>query len=79
MRSKKRSKNYDIYHFRGAPLLKSYWPFFAKIIKRKKLIYTTAHIWDCNPIFLPWKDRKLELKKYEYGLKRADVLIVLAE
>lgn len=67
----------DIYHLRGATNVTGSWAFFAKIIKRKKFVFTTANIRNCIPKSYPWNKGMYRI--YEYGLKRADVVVVLAE
>ncbi len=68
--------NFDIYHLRGATEKVGAWAFFAKIIKRNKFVFTAAHINNCIPKSYPWG--RFSSKIYEYGLKRADVVVVLA-
>ncbi|MHA1757314.1 MAG: glycosyltransferase family 4 protein [Promethearchaeota archaeon] len=68
--------NQDIFHLRGAKALVGIWAFFIKIIKRKKLIFTAAHINNCIPN--SYSMSKVSYKIYEYGLRKADIIIVLA-
>ena len=72
-----RKLNFEIYHMRGLTDIIAFWSFFAKIIKRKKFVFTAAHINNCIPG--SYSLSKLNYKLYEYGLKRADIVIVLAE
>ena len=74
-----RKFDFDTYHLRGASKLVGIWAFFARIIKRKKFVFTTAHIMDCSPGAHSLSLGRLNYKIYEYGLKRADVVITLAE
>ena len=71
--------NFDIYHLWGANNFTGSWAFFSKIIKRKKFVYTTASSVDCIPGGNPDVPNKLFYKIYEYGLKKADAVVVLAE
>lgn len=68
--------NFDIYHLRGALNFSGVWAFFAKVIKRKKFIFTAANILDCIPRN---HTNKLLYKIYKYALKKADIVVVLAE
>ena len=72
-----RTLNFDICHMRGFSDLVAYWSFFAKIIKRKKFIFTASSIRNC--IAGSYYLYKPYYKLYKYGLKSADMVIVLAE
>ncbi len=63
--------NYDIYHFRTAAKFMGIWAFIVKILKKKNFIFTVSHLIYCRPDLF-------KSKLYEFGLKRADVVIVLA-
>ena len=72
-----RKLNFDIYHLRSVSNFFGVWVFFAKIIKRKKFIFATSSIIDCVP--RAHNFIKLIYKIYYYGLKKADVVVVLTE
>lgn len=72
-----RMLNSEVYHLRCATNIVGTWAFFAKIIKQKKFIFTLAHIKNCIPGSYQWSS--FTNKIYEYGLKRADIVIALAE
>ncbi len=72
-----RKLNFDIYHLRGASTIIGIWAFFAKFIKHKKFVYTISSIMYCIPRSLNFSP--LNYKIFEYGIKKADVVVVLAE
>lgn len=75
-----RKLNFDIYHLRGRSGLSGVWAFFTKTIKRKKFIFTIASILDCIPRSNQYTiSNKWFYKIYKYGLKKADVVICLAD
>ena len=72
-----RKLNFDIYNLRGSSIIIGSWAFFAKVIKHKKFVYTISHIRHCIPGSLNFT--RLNYRIFEYGIKRADVVITLAE
>jgi glycosyltransferase involved in cell wall biosynthesis len=69
--------NFDICHLRGSSTIIGIWAFFVKFIKHKKFVYTISHIRHCIPGTLNFS--RLNYKIFEYGIKKADVVVVLAE
>lgn len=72
-----RKLNFEIYHLRGSSTIIGIWAFFAKFIKHKKFVYTISHIRHCISGSLNFSP--LNYKIFEYGIKKADVVITLAE
>ena len=72
-----RKLNFDVYHLRGASTIIGIWAFFAKFIKHKKFVYTISSITYCIPGSLNFSP--LNYKIFEYGIKKADIVITLAE
>ena len=72
-----RKLNFDIYHLRGSSTIIGIWAFFAKFIKHKKFVYTISSIMYCIPGSLNFSP--LNYKIFEYGIKKADIVITLAE
>ncbi|MHA1394320.1 MAG: glycosyltransferase family 4 protein [Promethearchaeota archaeon] len=70
------SLNFDIFHFREIGKFLPIWVLFAKILKRKKVIITIPHIRYCIPNNIPFG--KFFRKIYKFSLKKADLIIVLA-
>ena len=70
-----RDFNYDIFHFRGSVTIIGNWSFFAKVIKKKKFVFTASSIYDCIPGSHPIS--KSMQKFYDYGIKKADIVIAL--
>ncbi len=72
-----RNFNYDIFHLRGSVTIIGIWSFFAKIIKKKKFVFTASSIYDCIPGSHPIS--KLMQKFYDYSIKKADIVITLTD
>jgi len=69
--------DFDIYHLMGANPITGIWAFFSKIIKKKRFVYTIAGEKELIPGALPWNF--LIYKIYKYALKRADLVIAIAD
>jgi len=69
--------NFEMYHLRGANVITGIWAFFSKIVKKKRFIFTIAGARDCIPGTYPW--HPVFYMIYKYALKRADLVIVIAE
>jgi len=64
--------DYDIFHLRSIDITVGLWAFFAKMIKRKKFVFTSPTIENLD-------FGRLNKKIYEYGIKKADIVIALTE
>ncbi len=69
--------NFDIYHLRGANVITGFWALFSKIVKKKRFVFTIAGARDCIPGGYPW--HPIFYKIYKYTLKKADLIIVIAD
>lgn len=68
--------NFDIYHFREIGKFLLAWFFIIKLVKKKKVVITIPHINFCIPDRIHFG--KFFRPIYKYCLKKADLIIVLA-